>query len=79
MGIKVYDNYEDDGQLSMFDAEGQEEEFPERSEQKQEVERGADIRIRNCSSCGKLLFVREENDAFFSACNNCGISYCQKK
>lgn len=76
MGIKLYDNYEEDGQLSMFGAEEQAERLPERES---EPESGTDIRIRSCSSCGKLLFVREEGNAFFSECNNCGIRYCQKK
>lgn len=76
MGIKLYDNYEDDGQLSMF---GMEEQVEAPAEEDQETESGPDIRIRSCSSCGKLLFVREEEKAFFSECNNCGIRYCQKK
>lgn len=76
MDIKLFDNYEDDGQLSMF---GVEEQAERSAEQEPEPERGTDIRIRSCSSCGKLLFVREEEKAFFSECNNCGIRYCQKK
>ncbi len=36
------------------------------------------IRIRRCSSCGKLLFVREEDGGYYSACNACGIQYVQK-
>ena len=76
MGIKLYDNYEEDGQLSMFGAQEQEEGSAERQP---ETEGGTDIRIRSCSSCGKLLFVREEGNAFFAECNNCGIRYCQKK
>lgn len=75
MDIKLFDNYEDDGQLSLFGAQEQTEGFPEQTE----AESGTDIRIRSCSSCGKLLFVREEGNAFFSECNNCGIRYCQKK
>ena len=76
MGIKLYDNYEEDGQLSMFGGEEQEGAPAGREDG---PESGTDIRIRNCSSCGKLLFVREEGNAFFSECNNCGIRYCQKK
>lgn len=76
MGIKLYDNYEDDGQLSIFGAQEQAEGPVEREP---EPEGGTDIRIRSCSSCGKLLFVREEEKAFFAECNNCGIRYCQKK
>ena len=76
MGIKLYDNYEEDGQLSMFGAQEQEDGPAERQP---ETESGTDIRIRSCSSCGKLLFVREEGNVFSSECNNCGIRYCQKK
>lgn len=36
------------------------------------------IRIRRCSSCGKMLFVREEDGGYYSACNTCGIQYVQK-
>ncbi len=76
MGIKLYDNYEEDGQLSMFEAQEQTDGLTEREP---ETGSGTDIRIRSCSSCGKLLAVREEGNAFFSECNNCGIRYCQKK
>lgn len=75
MGIKLFDNYEEDGQLSMFGAEEQAEEAPGRQT---EAEGGTDIRIRSCSSCGKLLFVREGENVFFSECNNCGVRYRQK-
>lgn len=75
MDIKLFDNYEDDGQLSLFGAQEQTEELSEQPE----AGSGTDIRIRSCSSCGKLLFVREEGNAFLSECNNCGIRYCQKK
>lgn len=76
MDMKFYESYEDDGQLSLFGTEAPEEEA---AEQKTEPEGGTGIRIRSCSSCGKLLFVREEKDAFVSECNNCGIRYSQKK
>lgn len=78
MGIKLYDNYEEDGQLSMFGAEEQADGLPGQ-ESEQGTERGAQIRIRSCSSCGKLLAVREEGASFLSECNNCGIRYGQKK
>lgn len=35
------------------------------------------IRIRSCSSCGKLLFVKEEEGSCHSECNACGIQYTQ--
>ena len=76
MDINLFDNFEDDGQLSMF---GVEEQAERSAEQEPETESGMGIRIKSCSSCGKLLFVREESDAFFAECNNCGIRYCQKK
>ena len=128
MDIGIFDNFEDDGQLTLF---GLEEDYEElqmsvreseketaseagsgRSEQgksaagigelrgKQpqskasvsgeflsaetipgEQPSGQDsigIRIRRCSSCGKLLFVKEEGSGYVSACNACGIKYIQK-
>lgn len=68
MDVQIFDNYEDDGQLSLFETE----------EERQESG-GADIRIGRCSGCGKLLFVREESAGYLSECNNCGIKYLQKK
>ncbi len=111
MGIRLFDNYEDDGQLSLFGLDGSEWDFedmadekkaedgdtkkaadvdsgrerpgksPARAEQSRESlpERGPQIRIKSCGSCGKLLFVREEEGGYTAACNNCGISYFQKK
>lgn len=38
----------------------------------------AGIRIRRCSCCGKLLFVREEENCYLAACNACSVSYMQK-
>lgn len=73
MNIRLYDNYEEDGQLSMF-VEPEAVEEPK----KPEPESSPEIRIQRCSSCGKLLFVREEKEAFLSECNNCGIRYSQK-
>lgn len=41
-------------------------------------DQGTGIRICRCSSCGKLLFVREEDGGYYSSCNACGIQYVQK-
>lgn len=71
MDMRLFENYEDDGQLSLF---GAEEPVPE-----PETEGGTDVRIRSCSSCGKLLLVGEDNGSFVSECNSCGIVYRQKK
>ena len=76
MDINLFDNYEDDGQLILF---GVEERAERSAEREPETGSGTQIRIRSCSSCGKLLFVREESDAFFAECSSCGIRYCQKK
>lgn len=85
MDIGLFDNFEDDGQLSMFDMGEDIEKLQtpvaeEASVQEELPASGsAGIRIQKCSSCGKLLFVREENVCYVSACNACGISYVQKK
>lgn len=117
MDIGLFDNFEDDGQLSLFglgeDVENLREtdSVEERSAEQNlglreagnaeeigsaEVARsageirnsgaaqerpsscGAGVRIRHCSCCGKLLFVREEENCYFAACNACGVSYMQK-
>jgi len=83
MGIRVYDNYEDDGQLSLFGLDEDEWNFtkePAESSAREgkPADNGPDIRVRRCASCGKLLFVKEENDGYRSSCNNCGIEYFQK-
>lgn len=129
MDIGIFDNFDDDGQLTLF---GLEEDFgdlpeplgeperepvhedargtsgkpePERKLVREEVPgsldraeaekqsarrnaaefsgesfdgQGTGIRIRRCSSCGKLLFVREEDGGCYSSCNACGIQYVQK-
>lgn len=128
MDIGIFDNFEDDGQLTLF---GLEEDYEElqmsvreseketasesrsgrsaqgksaagvgepRGKQPQSEEpvsgeflsaetifrgqpsgqSGVGIRIRRCSSCGKLLFVKEEDGGYVSACNACGIQYIQK-
>lgn len=89
--MRLFDNYEDDGQLSLFGEEELVENFAQEeadakepaaetsvAEERQESS-GADIRIGRCSGCGKLLFVKEENDGYLSECSNCGIKYLQKK
>ena len=93
MDIQLFDNYEDDGQLSLFrydDSEIDMEYKPEAEKpvaKKAEAEGTADVhaapgglsvRIKRCSSCGKLLFVREEAGGYAASCNNCGIDYFQK-
>lgn len=117
MDIRIFDNFEDDGQLTLFGLEDYEdlrasgeeaaakrvEASAKRAAGKQEVkaepgktesertaggpaereqmreETAADaVRIRSCSSCGKLLFVREEDGGYVSACSACGIQYIQR-
>lgn len=121
MDTQMFDNFDDDGQLSLFglmddleelrpldgemtelserpagEAPGAAEESageaPERRESEGEAARkeaqridrretereGTGIRIGRCSSCGKMLFVQEENGSYVSACNTCGIRYMQQ-
>ncbi len=89
MGIQLFDNYEDDGQLSMFDlGEDIENLRPSEPKEMQEEMPGsgeqlpasgsAGIRIQNCSSCGKMLSVREEGGFYTAVCNVCRIKYRQK-
>jgi DNA-directed RNA polymerase subunit RPC12/RpoP len=90
MDIGLFDNYEDDGQLSLFRYEDQ---YPDEfggedagGEEKPENDArmglpgtgSAGIRIRRCTSCGKLLNVKEEAEGFAASCSNCGIRYFQK-
>ncbi len=83
MDIGLFDNYEEDGQLSMFGT-GASAETPkpglaqERSSGKEEKP-DAEVRIKRCSCCGKLLFVREEQTEFRAECNSCGVRYLQRK
>lgn len=85
MDIQLFDNYEDDGQLSMFDMAEDIENLQAPMDGGPETEEtlpasgSAGIRIQRCSSCGKLLFVREENEYYTAACNACGIRYVQKR
>lgn len=37
----------------------------------------SNIRILRCSTCGKLLFVKEEAGGYTAFCNNCEIGYFQ--
>lgn len=121
MDIGVFDNFDEDGQLTLFGLEedfgdfpeplgGEAQEISEKPGAERESVRGeaqgipdaaetggqsgrrsgpelsgelpdgqaTGIRIRRCSSCGKLLFVREENGGWYSSCNACGIQYVQK-
>jgi len=81
--MDFFDNFED-GQLSMFDMAESLENLQTPAEEKVSdaeplpASGSAGIRIRNCSSCGKLLFVKEEDGCYVSACNACGIHYIQK-
>ena len=81
--MDFYDNFED-GQLSMFDMAESLENLQTPAEDRTSgaeplpASGSAGIRIRNCSSCGKLLFVKEEDGCYVSACNACGIHYLQK-
>ena len=112
MDIRLFDNYEEDGQLSLFGFDEMEEEMPDGAAAwddagtdgaaredagtdgtaapgaaaqktsagaRQRVEESAaGVRIQRCSSCGKLLYVREEADGYTAVCNNCEIRYFQK-
>lgn len=84
MDIGLFDNFEDDGQLSLFglgeEVEDLRETDPgeERSAEQLPSSGSAGIRIRRCSCCGKLLVVREEENCYLAACNACGVSYMQK-
>ena len=84
MDIQLFDNFEDDGQLSMFDM-GEDienlqtlavEEAP--AQEELPASGSAGIRIQKCSSCGKLLSVKEEDGCYVSSCNACGVKYLQK-
>ena len=128
-GFRLFDNYDDDGQFRLFDAdfddwdEDWEEETPateadsvkeepakeepakeepkapvEKEEVDKPVEKvapapkmtpppivpqekkysGPEIRVRYCSTCGKLLFVKEDASGYSSECNHCEIKYFQK-
>lgn len=84
MDIQLFDNYEDDGQLSMFDMAEDIERLQTPTDgglltdETLPASGSAGIRIQRCSSCGKLLFVKEENEYYTAACNACGIHYVQK-
>lgn len=111
MDIGIFDDFEEDGQLTLFGLGEDFEELQMSGEEPTEPisgktaagepasgkkasgeipsgepvlkeqssgESGVGIRIRSCSSCGKLLFVREEAVGYVSACNACGIQYVQK-
>lgn len=80
--MDFYDN-DGDGQLSMFDMAESLEDLQKPAESETGIHgqtvaaEGVGIRIRSCSSCGKLLYVREENGRYRAVCNACGITYLQ--
>lgn len=89
MDIGWYDNYEEDGQLSLFSAGEDMEDLretvkekdnqPEDSrEERLPASGSAGIRIQRCSSCGKLLCVKKDEDCYRAVCNTCNIQYLQK-
>lgn len=68
-----------EGQSAQEKQDKQEKQMPEGKPAGQQSlgQEGDGIRIRSCSSCGKLLFVKEENGSCHSGCNACGIKYVQ--
>lgn len=84
MDIRLFDNEEDDGQLSMFDLGEDAEKLQAVSgdslsdEKELPASGSAGIRIGRCASCGRILFVREEEGCYRATCNACNISYTQK-
>ena len=89
MDIQLFDNYEDDGQLSMFDLGEDVENLQKRVEEEpmpapasKESGTGSHstgIRIQKCSSRGKMLFVKVAGDNYMSYCNAGGMRDWQKK
>ena len=85
--MMFFDNDDDDGQISMFDMSESVEEYVAanskaakgKAEPQEKTERTVNVRINNCSCCGRMLFVREESDAYTSNCPACGVKYLQKK
>lgn len=109
MDIGLFDNFEEDGQLSMFDlgedienlsgpieeaenvgnetgnktldtvgtakTEGAVASGDTVAKEKTVLSMTGGNRIRKCSTCGRLLCVREEAGGYRSVCNTCGISY----
>lgn len=84
MDIRLFDNDEEDGQLSMFDLGEDAEKLQAAPEDRLAGEKelpasgSAGIRIARCVSCGKMLFVKEEGDCYRAVCNACNISYTQR-
>lgn len=83
MDMQLFDNFED-GQLSMFDL-GEDIENLQRpveettaAQEDLPASGSAGIRIRRCSCCGRLLYVKEEAGFCSAFCNACGVSYMQK-
>ncbi len=94
MDIRLFDNYEEDGQLSMFgfgepDIDGVEDAREDGDTAAGSQREGGlpkspaaetfSVRIQRCQSCGRLLAVREEERGFTAFCNNCEIEYFQKR
>ena len=81
MSAQLFDNYEEDGQLSFFGADGPalEEERGKAEAKEQDLPPGPDIRVGRCSCCGRMLMVLEEAGRYLSSCTNCGVSYAQGK
>ncbi|MDE6168314.1 MAG: hypothetical protein K2G28_07640 [Acetatifactor sp.] len=81
MGAQLFDNYEEDGQLSFFGADGPEPDGERRTadEKEPDLPPGSDIRVGRCSSCGRMLMVREEAGRYLASCMNCGVSYAQSR
>lgn len=93
MDFNIFDNYEEDGQLSMFDmAQDYEELSPVVEEKKtkyapkqtnvieNDMQAGSGtVKISKCMSCGRILFVKDAGASFSATCNACGVEYIQKK
>ena len=60
-------------------SEPKEKNIPENGKEVIPSSGSAGIRIQRCSSCGKLLFVKTEEDCYRAACNACNIQYMQKR
>lgn len=79
MGAQLFDNYEEDGQLSFFGADGPDldKESGEAEEKEQDLPPAPEIRVDRCSCCGRILMVREEAERYLASCINCGVDYVQ--
>ena len=70
MSAQLFDNYEEDGQLSFFGADGPEleEERGKAEAKEQDLPPGPDIRGGRCSCCGRMLMVLEEGGRYLASC-----------